>query len=76
VFVGKVIQAYAEQRGNWRKPLCVPCSRILRKKGYLEQVPTIERGFRLRPTVSRETVAHARVKHIVAPFSAGRRNMS
>ena len=29
----------------------------LRKKGYLEPVPTIERGLRLKPTVSRSVVA-------------------
>ena len=29
----------------------------LRKKGYLELVPTIERGFRLKAAVSRSTVA-------------------
>ena len=29
----------------------------LRKKNYVEPVPTVERGFRLRPTVSRAAVA-------------------
>ena len=38
----------------------------IRKKGYLEPVPTIERGFRLRPTVTREAVAQRSLKKIVS----------
>ena len=38
----------------------------IRKKGYLEPVPTIERGFRLRPTVSREAVARRSLKKVVS----------
>ena len=29
----------------------------IRKKGYIEPVPTIERGFRIRPIIGRETLA-------------------
>ena len=36
----------------------------LRKKGYLQPVPTIERGFRLRATVSRETVAKRSMREV------------
>ena len=38
----------------------------IRKKGYLEPVPTIERGFRLRPVVSREAVARRALKQLLA----------
>ena len=37
----------------------------IRKKGYLEPVPTIERGFRLRPTVSREAVAARSLERVI-----------
>ena len=37
----------------------------LRKKGYLEPIPTVERGFRLRPTVSRESVAGRWMSNLV-----------
>ena len=37
----------------------------IRKKGYLEQVPTIERGFRFRPTVSRSAVAKRSLNKLV-----------
>jgi len=37
----------------------------LRKKGYLEPVPTIERGFRLRATVSRSAVAKRSLKELL-----------
>ena len=37
----------------------------LRKKGYLELVPTIERGFRLRATVSRSAVAKRSLKELL-----------
>lgn len=37
----------------------------LRRKSYLEPVPTIERGFRLRPTVSRDAVAQRSLAKLV-----------
>ena len=40
----------------------------IRKKGYLELVPSVERGFRLRPTVSREEVARRSIRQLVGQF--------
>ncbi len=37
----------------------------LRKKGYLEPVPTIERGFRWRPAVSRSTIARRSLRELL-----------
>jgi BlaI family penicillinase repressor len=37
----------------------------LRKKGYLEPVPTIERGYRLRATVTRASVAKRWTRYLV-----------
>lgn len=43
----------------------------LRKKNYLEPVPTIERGFRLRPLVSREEVARRSLRDLVSGLFGG-----
>lgn len=43
----------------------------LHKKGYVERIPTIERGFRLKPTVSRDAVASRTLKDLVAGLFAG-----
>jgi BlaI family transcriptional regulator, penicillinase repressor len=43
----------------------------LRKKGYLEPIPTIERGFRLRATVSRDAVAGRTLGGLVASLFGG-----
>jgi len=43
----------------------------LRKKGYLEPVPSIERGFRLRATVDRESVARRTLKALVSSLFGG-----
>ena len=45
--------------------------RNLRKKGYVEPVPTIERGMRLRPTVPREVVARRTLRELVEGFFGG-----
>ncbi len=37
----------------------------LRKKGYLKPIPTVERGFRLRAIVSRESVAGRWMSNLV-----------
>jgi BlaI family penicillinase repressor len=38
----------------------------LREKGYLKRVPSIERGYKLRPTVPRESVARRSLKDLLA----------
>lgn len=44
----------------------------IRKKGYLELVPSIDRGHRYRPTRSREEVARETLKIIVKRLFKGR----
>lgn len=66
----EVIEAYAKQRILAKTTVRTVLTN-LRKKGYLEPVPTIERGFRLRPTVSRETVARRALKNIVGALFGG-----
>ncbi len=43
----------------------------LRKKGYLEPVPTTERGFRLRPMVGREVVAKRSLSALLPSLFGG-----
>ncbi len=43
----------------------------LRKKGYVELVPTIERQHRLRPAVSREKVGKRTLRDLVSGFFGG-----
>jgi predicted transcriptional regulator len=43
----------------------------LRKKGYLAPVPTIERGFRLRALVNRDSVARRTLKGLVQSLFGG-----
>ena len=43
----------------------------LRRKGYLECVPTVERGFRLKATVSRAVVARRSLREVLATLFQG-----
>jgi len=43
----------------------------LRTKGYLKPIPTIGRGFLLRPTVQRQAVAHSTLKTVLASLFQG-----
>ncbi len=43
----------------------------LRTKGYIKPVPTIGRGFLLRPTVARENVARRTLRGFVASLCEG-----
>jgi len=43
----------------------------LRKKGYIELVPTIERQQRLRPVLSREKVGKRTLRDLVSGFFGG-----
>lgn len=66
----EVIDAYSRER-HLAKTTIRTVLTNLRKKGYLEKVPTIERGFRLRPVVSRETVARRTLKNMVGTLFGG-----
>lgn len=43
----------------------------LRKKGYLEPVPTIERGIRFLPAVNRESTARRMFRQLISPLFGG-----
>lgn len=43
----------------------------LKKKGYVEQVPSLERGFRFRPIVSRDAVAKRSLRDLFASMFQG-----
>ncbi len=58
-----------------RRPLAPTTIRTvlanLRKKGYLQQVPTLERGFRWKPAVSRSTVAKRSLRDLLKNLFQG-----
>ena len=66
----EVIAAYTK-----RRPLAATTIRTvlanLRKKGYLEPIPTIERGFRLRALVNRDSVARRTLKSWIEVLCGG-----
>jgi len=43
----------------------------LYEKGYVKRVPTVERGYRMKPAVSRESVGSRLVSRIVSTFYGG-----
>jgi len=43
----------------------------IRKKGYIEQVPSMQRGYRFRPTVDREKVARRSLKKLIGNLFDG-----
>lgn len=71
----QVIQAFRDVR-----PLADTTIRTvlanLRKKGYLELVPTTDVGLRIRPVVSRQAVARSTLKQLVARLFGGSRTMA
>ena len=66
----EVIEVYSQERQLAKTTIRTVLTN-LRKKGYLEKVPTIERGFRLRPVVSRETVTRRTLKNMVGTLFGG-----
>ena len=43
----------------------------LREKGYVKPIPSLERGYLLRSTVPRESVARRSMKELLAPLFRG-----
>jgi predicted transcriptional regulator len=66
----QVIAAYSRRRKLAPTTIRTVLSN-LRKKQYLEPVPTIERGFRLRATVNRDAVARKSLKSLVTRLFGG-----
>ena len=71
----EVISSYSKTSDSTGRRLAPTTVRTvlanLRKKGYLEPVPTIEPGFRLRATVKRESVVRRTLKSLVAGLLGG-----
>ena len=61
----EVIEAYTKKRALAKTTIRTVMAN-LRKKGYVEPIPTVERGFRFRPCVSRETVAKRSLTNLVS----------
>jgi BlaI family transcriptional regulator, penicillinase repressor len=63
------------ERFTARRPLAATTIRTvlasIEKKGYLERVPTVERGLRYRPRVSREVVAGRSLRKLVGSLFGG-----
>lgn len=70
--LGECSSADVIEASRDRRPLADTTIRTvltnIRKKGYLELVPSVQRGFRLRPTVSREQIARRSLKKLVGQF--------
>jgi BlaI family transcriptional regulator, penicillinase repressor len=66
----EVIAAYTKKRKLAKTTIRTVLAN-LRKKGYLEPVPSIERGFRLRAVVTRESVAKRSLKDVVSSLFNG-----
>jgi len=71
----EVIDTYAKASSSTSRRLAPTTIRTvlanLRKKGYLKPVPTIEPGFRLRPTIERDSVVRRTLKSLVAGLLGG-----
>jgi predicted transcriptional regulator len=65
-----VIEAYARKRDLAPTTIRTVLAN-LRRKGYLEPVPSLERGFRLRALVAREAVAHRTFPSLVRHLFGG-----
>ncbi len=73
--LGDCGSAEVVERFTARRPLAATTIRTvlasIEKKGYLERVPTIERGLRYRPRVSREAVAGRSLRKLVSTLFGG-----
>ena len=66
----EVIAVYTQERPLANTTIRTVLSN-LRAKGYLEQVPSLDRGYRLRACVARETVATRSLSTIIRTLFAG-----
>lgn len=65
-----VIEVYTRERALAKTTIRTVLAN-LRKKGYLELAPSIERGHRLRPAVAREQVARRSLRSLVTNLFNG-----
>ena len=73
--LGESGSAEIVERYQARRPLAATTIRTvltsIEKKGYLERVPTVERGLRYRPRVGREAVAGRSLRKLVSSLFGG-----
>ncbi len=73
--LGECGSAEVVERFQARRPLAATTIRtvlgIIEKKGYLERVPTVERGLRYRARVEREAVAERSLRKLVSSLFGG-----
>lgn len=67
---GDVIEAFREKRALAASTLRNVLAK-LRAKGYLEPIPAVGRGFRMRATVGRDAVAKRHMRTMLASFFEG-----
>lgn len=65
-----VIEVYSRERPLAKTTIRTVLSN-LRKKGYVEVVPSVDRGFRLRPSVQRTAVAGRSLRALVQTLFNG-----
>ncbi len=63
----EVIDSYTKKRKLAKTTIRTVLAN-LRKKGYVKPVPSVERGFRMRALVSRESVAKRLLRGVVSSF--------
>jgi BlaI family penicillinase repressor len=66
----EVIEVYTKKRELAKTTIRTVMANLL-KKGYIEQVPSMERGYRYRPCVSRDAVAKRSLKQLVSGLFSG-----
>jgi predicted transcriptional regulator len=73
--LGECGSAEVVERFQARRPLAATTIRTvlasIEKKGYLERVPTVERGLRYRARVQREAVAERSLRKLVSSLFGG-----
>ena len=73
--LGECSSAEVVERFSERRPLAPTTIRTvlasIEKKGYLERVPTVERGLKYRPRVGREDVAGRSLRKLVGNLFGG-----
>ena len=66
----EVIEAYTQKRKLAKTTIRTVIANLL-KKGYIEQVPSMERGYRYRACVTRDAVAKRSLKQLVSGLFSG-----
>ena len=70
--LGDCTSAQVTSAFNKKRPLAPTTIRTvlanLRNKGYIKPIPSLERGFLMRPTIQREAIARHSLQEVVSSF--------